>query len=182
MLYRQCFNGMKLFNKPSKLFYIYAHSQSYYKISCALNRHCLHKVWLIPETPVTRSSMSTSMCGLAHRRVHTRKSLGLYSNILYTTTITYSTNRLAFSLLNPTHTLKQIGGWPSLNSTVLFLFSEYWAANFVKNWWAVFFYTTFFTNSSLRMFLLFTKSWANIVTTPARRGLLTSSIHNTRYI
>jgi hypothetical protein len=176
MLYRQCSNGMKSFNKPSKLFYMYAHSQSYYKISCSPDHNYLHKCWLSSETPVTLVSMSTSVCGLAHRRVTTRKSLWLYSNTLHTTTITYTTNRLVLNLLNRTRVL------PSMNNTVLFLFSEYWASNFVKNWWAVFFYTTFFTNSNLRMFLLFDKSWGNIVTMPASRGLLASSIHNTRYL
>jgi hypothetical protein len=176
MLYRQCSNGMKSFNKPSKLFYMYAHSQSYYKISCSPDHNYLHKCWLSSETPVTLVSMSTSVCGLAHRRVTTRKSLWLYSNTLHTTTITYTTNRLVLNILNRTRVL------PSVNSTVLFLFSEYWASNFVKNWWAVFFYTTFFTNSNLRMFLLFDKSWGNIVTMPASRGLLASSIHNTRYL
>jgi len=43
MLYRQCSNGMKSFNKPSKLFYMYAHSQSYYKISCSPDHNYLHK-------------------------------------------------------------------------------------------------------------------------------------------
>jgi hypothetical protein len=176
MLYRQCSNGMKSFNKPSKLFYMYAHSQSYYKISCSPDHNYLHKCWLSSETPVTLVSMPTSVCGLAHRRVTTRKSLWLYSNTLHTTTITYTTNRLVLNLLNRTRVL------PSVNNTVLFLFSEYWASNFVKNWWAVFFYTTFFTNSNLRMFLLFDKSWGNIVTMPASRGLLASSIHNTRYL
>lgn len=176
MLYRQYSNGMKSFNKPSKLFYMYAHSQSYYKISCSPDHNYLHKCWLSSETPVTLVSMSTSVCGLAHRRVTTRKSLWLYSNTLHTTTITYTTNRLVLNILNRTR------GLPSVNSTVLFLFSEYWASNFVKNWWAVFFYTTFFTNSNLRMFLLFDKSWGNIVTMPASRGLLASSIHNTRYL
>lgn len=176
MLYRQCSNGTKSFNKPSKLFYMYAHSQSYYKISCAPDQTFLHKCWLSWETPTTLVSMSTSVCGLAHRRVTTRKSLLVDSSFLHTTTIMYTTNRLVVNLLTQTH------GLPSANSTVLFLFSEYWASNFVKNWWAVFFYTTFFTNSNLRMFLLFDKSWGNVVTVPARRGLLTSSIHNTRYI
>jgi len=176
MLYRQCSNNTKPFNKPSKLFYMYAHSQSYYKISCAPDHTYLHKCWLSSETSVALVSTPSSVCGLAHRRVTTRKGSLVDPTILHTTTITYTTNRLVVNLLNQTL------GLPSVNSTVLFWFSEYWASNFVKNWWAVFFYTTFFTNSNLRMFLLFDKSWMNNVTVPATRGLLTSSIHNTRYI
>ena len=63
--------------------------------------------------------MSTSVCGLAHRRVTTRKGLLVDSSFLHTTTIMYTTNRLVVNLLTPTR------GLPFANSTVLFLFSEY---------------------------------------------------------
>ena len=178
MLYRHFYNV----NKPSKLFYIFAHSKSYYKITLTPDRSYLHKCWLTQENLATPISMPISIDGLIHRRVTTRKSSLFHSSVLHTTAITYTTNRLVLNLVNQPRLENDSRLSPVIKSTVLFLFSEYWAATFVKNWWSVFFYTTFFTNSNLQMFSLFSKSWGNTVTTPANRGLLTAATHNTRYI
>lgn len=182
MLYRQFYNVNKPFHKPSKLFYVFAHSKSYYKITPTPDRSYLHKCWLTQETLPTSTSMPISTGGLIHLRVTTRKSSLLHSSVLQTTAITYTTNRLVLNLVNQPR-LENNSRLPSLvKITVFLLFLEYWAATFVKNWWSVFFYTTFFTNSNLQMFLFFGKSWGNTVTTPANQGLLTPAIHNTRYI
>lgn len=182
MLYRQFYNVNKPFHKPSKLFYIFAHSKSYYKIAITPDRSYLHKCWLTKETLTTPISTPIYIGGVVHRRVTTRKSSLSHSSVLHTTAITYATNRLVLNIVNQSHFEKNSRLPPLVKSTVLLLFADYWAATFVKNWWSVFFYTTFFTNSNLKMFLCFGKSWGNIVTTPANRGLLTAATHNTRYI